>query len=87
MTSFLTLAFVGIVLIVIAAKSVVLTKPHERAVVFRLGKFLAAYPAGMALVMPFLDKVVKIRVEQIAGWERLSEEQLLERISAIYRSE
>jgi len=39
------------------------------------------------LVVPFIDKVVKVRVEQIAGWERLSEDQLLERIADIYQSE
>lgn len=84
MASLFTLAFGCLVVVIIAAKSVVLTKPHERVVVFRLGKFLAVHPAGMVLIIPFLDKVVKIRVNQIEGWERLSEEQLLERIAAIY---
>ena len=85
-TSVFTLAFALVVVAIIAAKSVVLTKPHERTVVFRLGSFFAAYPPGMSVVIPFLDKVVKIRVNQIEGWERLSEEQLLERIAAIYRA-
>ena len=86
-TSVFTFAFVAIVLLVVAAKSIVFTKSDERAVVFRFDKFMAVYPAGMVIVIPFLDKVVKVRVEQIAGWERLSEDQLLERISEIYRSD
>jgi hypothetical protein len=79
--------FLGIGLAVIAARTVVLTDSSERVVVFRLGKLFAVRPAGVVLVVPFIDKVVKVRVEQIAGWERMSEDQLLERIAEIYQTE
>ena len=74
-----------IVFLILALKSFVIVKPDERAVVFRLGQFAAVHSAGVVLAAPFLDKVVKIRVEQIAGWDRMSEGELLERIAKIYR--
>ena len=74
-----------IALLILALKSFVFVKPDERAVVFRLGQFAAVHSAGVVLVAPFLDKVVKIRVEQIAGWDRMSEAELLARIANIYR--
>jgi len=86
-TSVFFLFFVGVAVLVIATKTVVVTNAAERVAVFRLGRFFAVRPAGVVLVVPFIDKVVKVRVEQIAGWERLSEDQLLERIADIYRSE
>jgi len=86
-TSIFFLFFVGVAVLVIATKTVVVTNATERVVVFRLGSFFAVRPAGLVFVVPFIDKVVKVRVEQIAGWERLSEDQLLERIADIYQAE
>ena len=86
-TSIFFLFIVGVAVLVIATKTVVVTNATERVVVFRLGSFFAVRPAGLVLVVPFIDKVVKVRVEQIAGWERLSEDQLLERIADIYQAE
>ena len=86
-TSVFFLVFVGLVVLIIATKTVVVTNATERAVVFRFEKFFAVRPAGVVLVVPFIDKVVKVRVEQIAGWERMSEDQLLERIAEIYQIE
>ena len=86
-TSVFFLFFVGVAVLVIATKTVVVTNAAERVAVCRFGRFFAVRPAGVVLVVPFIDKVVKVRVEQIAGWERLSEDQLLERIADIYQSE
>jgi regulator of protease activity HflC (stomatin/prohibitin superfamily) len=73
------------VLATFAAKSVVFTKPHERLALFRLGKFVGVRSPGINIVIPFLDRVVKVRVEQIRGHELMSEQQLLEKIEEIYR--
>jgi len=86
-TSVFFLFFVGIAVLVIAKKTVVVTNATERVVVFRFERFFAVRPAGVVFVIPFIDKVVKVRVEQIAGWERMSEDQLLERIAEIYQAE
>ena len=86
-TSVFFLFFVGLVLAIIWTKTVVITNASERVVVFRFGKIFAVRPAGVVLIVPFIDKVVRVRVEQIAGWERMSEDQLLERIAEIYQTE
>lgn len=79
--------FVLLVLLVIAAKSVVIVKPEERAVIFRLAKFLGVQSPGLVMIVPFIDKVVKVRTDQITGSERMTEDQLLERIAEIYIKE
>ena len=71
--------FITIALLVIAARSVANVKENERLVVFRLGKYLGVFPPGLNIVIPFLDKRVRVNVEQIPGWEALSEEELRER--------
>ena len=76
--------FLGITLLVIASRSFVMINSDERAVVFRLDKFLGVRSPGLVMIVPFLDKVVKVRTDQIAGSDRMSEEQLLERIIEIY---
>lgn len=75
------LMLMAITLIVIAAKSIAITKDGERLVVFRLGKFLHVCPPGLTLVVPFIDKGVKVRVDQIIGWQTLPESELERKIA------
>ena len=70
---------------ILAAKSLVFIKPHERAVVLRLGKFVGVLSPGLNIVLPFVDRVVKVRLDQIQGHELMSEQQLLDKIAQLYR--
>ena len=79
--------FIGIALVIVGTKAIVITRSNERAVVFRLGKYVNVRSAGVVMIVPFLDQVVKVRADQIAGSERMSEEQLLQRIAQIYQSD
>jgi regulator of protease activity HflC (stomatin/prohibitin superfamily) len=79
MTALLFLLFIAFALIVIAAKTMISVKENERLVVFRLGQLLRVDGAGRAIIIPFVDKGVKVNVESIAGWRRLSEKELEER--------
>ncbi|HKB64335.1 MAG TPA: SPFH domain-containing protein [Pyrinomonadaceae bacterium] len=72
--------FTAIALVIIAAKSVVITKEGERLVVYRLGKLLHVYPPGLKVMIPFIDKAVRVQVGQIAGWQTLRENELVQRI-------
>jgi len=74
-----------IVLLLVAVKSVVMVKPDERAVLFRLGKFVGVRPPGLNITVPFLDRVVRVRVDQINGHEIMSEQELIEKIGKNYR--
>lgn len=77
--------FVLVVLGVLAARSMVYAKPDERVVVFRLGKFFRVGPPGLNITVPFMDKAIKVRVDQIREHALMSEQQLREKITEIYR--
>lgn len=75
--------FVLLVLSVLAAKSLAVAKHDERLVILRFGKLLGVYGPGLSIVVPFLDRVVRINVETIDGWRELSESELRERAAQI----
>jgi len=75
------LAFMAVTLAIVAAKSIAITKEGERLVVFRLGELVAVYPPGVALLIPFIDRGVKVRVDQIAGWETMPEDELQQKLA------
>jgi len=68
--------FIAVFLLVIAAKSIATATEDEVLVVFRLGTVHRVYPPGRTLLIPFIDKAVKIRVDQIPGWQKLPESEL-----------
>ena len=72
--------------LIVVARSVRLFKPNERAVIFRLGKFVSVQSGPVVLIVPYLDQVVRVRVQQIEGSDRMSEEELRQRIAKIYES-
>ena len=80
---FLFYIFLLIALLVIAAKSFAVAKEDERLVVIRLGKLLGVYGPGLSIVVPFLDRVVRVKVEMIAGWRELGESELQQRAAQI----
>jgi len=84
--TFLYFAALTIALLLIAFKSFRIVKENERAVIFRLGKLLGVYAGPVVIMIPYLDQVVKIRVQQIEGSEEMSEEELRRRIAKIYES-
>jgi regulator of protease activity HflC (stomatin/prohibitin superfamily) len=79
------LIFATFVLAVILAKTIRVTLDDERLVVFRLGQFLRVGPPGKTTVIPFIDRAVNVKVEEIAGWRTLTEEELQERLVQIAR--
>lgn len=75
---FLLIAILGI-----AAKSLAVGKSDERLVILRLGKLLGVYGPGLSIVVPFLDRVIRIKVETIAGWQELGESELRQKAAQI----
>ncbi|HEV2765253.1 MAG TPA: SPFH domain-containing protein [Pyrinomonadaceae bacterium] len=79
----LVLIFLLIATLVVAAKTLVVAKEDERLVVFRLGKLLRVYGPGLSIIIPFTDRVVRVKVETIAGWRELSESELQQKAAQI----
>lgn len=78
------LVFLTLALLVIAKKTFSIIKSDERAVIFRLGKFHRVQSPGLLVIVPFFDKVVKVKAKQISGSDRMNEDQLLTRIAEIH---
>ena len=64
-----------------ALASVRVVGEHERLAIQRLGQFVGIRGPGVVLVLPFLDRTTRIRLERdIPNWQSLSTEQLTKEI-------
>jgi len=61
---FWLLILIFIVIIVLAAKSVKILRPYEKAVVERLGKYHRTLESGMVLIMPFIENIRKVDLRE-----------------------
>jgi len=59
------IAIVAIVILVIIAASIRIVREYERAVVFRLGRLIGAKGPGLIILIPFIDKAVKVDLRVI----------------------
>ena len=49
----------------------------ERIVIFRVGRFFKVVGPGLVLIIPVIDKAIRIKLsDKIPGWQELSKEQL-----------
>ncbi len=65
-------------------RSIKIVKRDERMVVLRLGRISSIGGPGFVLVIPILDKGMKVDLSNdIPGWETLPEEQLVEKIKEL----
>ena len=55
---------VVIVLIIIGFKSVKILRPYEKGVVERLGKYSRTAESGVAILIPFIEKMVKVDLRE-----------------------
>lgn len=55
-----TLFFVGIIVLIILGLSIRIVKQYERGVVFRLGKVIGVRDPGLRLIIPLIDRMVKV---------------------------
>ncbi len=54
-----------LLVMIIIAKSVLIVGESQRFAVFRLGRFNAYVGPGLVLVMPFLDRAIRLKVGDI----------------------
>lgn len=58
--------FVGFILMIMLLRSFRVLNEYERGVIFRLGKFSAVKGPGLIVLIPILDKMIKIGLRTIA---------------------
>ncbi len=84
----LEMALLVILALIYLAMSLRIVREHERYVVYRFGKFFKISGPGLLLLLPFLDKVIKVNLaEAFPDWQCLSQGELEEKIreSVAYR--
>lgn len=79
-TLLLVLVGISILVLLVAVSSFRVANERERLVVFRLGKLLRVSGPGLSVVIPFVDRTIKVNVQQVIGWEGLSKEELEKRV-------
>ena len=80
------LAFIIFVIlaIIISAKAMKIVREDERLAIFRLGRFLKVAGPGLVVLVPLVDKSVKVNLpEKVPGWQGLSWAELDEKIKSI----
>ncbi|MBM4240976.1 MAG: slipin family protein [Euryarchaeota archaeon] len=55
-----TLIFLGIIVLIVLGLSIRIVNQYERGVVFRLGKVIGVRDPGLRLIIPLVDRMVKV---------------------------
>lgn len=77
-----------LVLIIFLASGIRNVKEHERLAVYRLGRFLKIVGPGLVLIIPVIDKVVRVNLsEEVPRWQQLSKVKLEEKIKPLVESD
>jgi regulator of protease activity HflC (stomatin/prohibitin superfamily) len=72
---------IGLAVLVLAALSVRVVPERERLAVLRLGRFIGMRGPGVVMVLPFVDKAIRINLDRdLPDWRSLSAEQLAREI-------
>jgi regulator of protease activity HflC (stomatin/prohibitin superfamily) len=57
---------VVVVLLLLAVMSLRIVQEYERGVIFRLGRCVGAKGPGLFVIVPFIDKIVKVNLQEMA---------------------
>ena len=76
-------AFLLLVLVVVAFKSILTVKEGEYVTIFRLRKFHKVYGSGRIITIPFLDRVVRVPVNEILNWQTMPSDELEKKVADI----
>ena len=61
---FVLAAFVGLLVLVVVLSGIKIIRPYERGLVERLGKYHATVEPGLRLIIPFMDRIVKVDMRE-----------------------
>ena len=78
-----SLLLLVIILIFILARALKIVREEQRLAIFRLGRLFTIAGPGLVLLLPVVDKGVKLNLqENIPGWQGYSKSELDEKIRA-----
>jgi len=61
---FAIVAFAALVVLLLVLSGIKIIRPYERGLVERLGKYHATVEPGMRLIVPFMDRIVKVDMRE-----------------------
>lgn len=59
------LIVIGVLVLILLANAINILQEYERAVVFRLGRFVGVRGPGFVLIIPFIEKIVRVSLRVI----------------------
>jgi regulator of protease activity HflC (stomatin/prohibitin superfamily) len=59
-------AVIGVVVVALLAMSIKILREYERGVVFRLGRLIGAKGPGFVMIIPFIDRMLKVSLRTVA---------------------
>jgi len=81
------IAAVVIVLLIIGPMAVKIVKEYERGVIFRLGRLVGAKGPGLFLIIPFIDRMVKVDLRvvtmDVPSQEVITKDNVTVRVNAV----
>jgi regulator of protease activity HflC (stomatin/prohibitin superfamily) len=81
------LGFVGLIVVMLLFSAVKVVQEYERGVVFRLGRYVGAKGPGLFLLIPFIDRMIKIDLRTITldvpAQEAISRDNVTIKVNAV----
>lgn len=61
----LTFVVVGIIVLILLANAINILQEYQRAVVFRLGRFVGVRGPGFVLIIPFIERIIRVELRVV----------------------
>jgi regulator of protease activity HflC (stomatin/prohibitin superfamily) len=78
---------IAVVLIIVASAAVKIVQEYERGVIFRLGRLTGARGPGLFLIIPFVERMVKVDLRtvtmDVASQEAITKDNVTVRVNAV----
>ena len=78
---------VGLIILVILSSAIKVVQEYERGVIFRLGRLVGAKGPGLFLIVPFIDRMVKVDLRvvtmDVPSQEVITKDNVTVRVNAV----
>jgi regulator of protease activity HflC (stomatin/prohibitin superfamily) len=85
--NFIWIAIVVIIILILVPMSVKVVTEYERGVIFRLGRLVGAKGPGLFLIIPFIDRMVKVDLRvvtmDVPSQEVITKDNVTVRVNAV----
>jgi regulator of protease activity HflC (stomatin/prohibitin superfamily) len=87
LTTFLTVAIVGVLVLLLLVSAIRILREYERAVVFTLGRYTGTKGPGLVLLVPFVQQMVRVDlrviVDEVPSQDVISKDNVSVKVSAV----